>query len=132
MRDGLATDRIAAAKAFRAWMVWLLPHIDAELLALSRQLASITGNDEARLETSKILLLWSTELFYRFALEADIVSQSYYQSAICEATQVFENLLSAQAKRSAVFKTAYPRAIFAGISSKAIITERFISYHARS
>ena len=80
-------------------MVWLLPHIDAELLALSRQLASITGNDEARLETSKILLLWSTELFYRFALEADIVSQSYYQSAICEATQVFENLLSAQAKK---------------------------------
>jgi len=109
MRDGLATDRIAAAKAFRAWMVWLLPHIDAELLALSRQLASITGNDEARLETSKILLLWSTELFYRFALEADIVSQSYYQSAICEATQVFENLLSAQAKKVSCIQNSVPQ-----------------------
>lgn len=109
MCDGLATDRTAAAKAFRAWMIWLLPHMNAELLALDRQLASITGNDEARLKTSKILLLWSTELFYRFALEEDIVSHSYYQSAICEATQVFENLLSAQAKKVGHIQDSAPQ-----------------------
>lgn len=109
MYGGLATDRGAAAKAFRAWIIWLLPHVDAELLSLSRQLASITGNDEARLETSKILLLWSAELFYRFALEADIVSQSYYQSAIREAAQIFENLLSAQAKKVSHIQDSAPQ-----------------------
>ena len=99
MRGGLPTARMAAAKAFRAWMIWLLPHIDSELQVLSRQLASLTSCDDARLEISKLLLLWSTELFYRFVLETDIISQSYYQSAIRAAEQVFESLLSAQAKK---------------------------------
>ena len=80
-------------------MIWLLPHIDSELQVLSRQLASLTSCDDARLEISKLLLLWSTELFYRFVLETDIISQSYYQSAIRAAEQVFESLLSAQAKK---------------------------------
>lgn len=109
MCGGLATDRTAAAKAFRAWMIWLLPHIDTELLTLSRQLASITGNNEARLETSKILLLWSTELFYRYALETGIIDQSYYQSAIHEAAQIFEKLLSAQLKKVSCIQNSAPQ-----------------------
>lgn len=109
MYGGLATDRTAAAKVFRAWMIWLLPHIDAELLTLSRQLASITGNNEARLDTSKILLLWSAELFYRYALETDIVDQSYYQSAIHETAQIFEKLLSAQLKKVSRIQNSAPQ-----------------------
>lgn len=109
MRGGLATDRTAVAKAFQAWMIWLLPHIDTELLSLKHQLASITGNNEARLETSKILLLWSTELFYRFTLETDIVDQLYYQSAIRETAQIFEKLLSAQSKKVSRIQSNAPQ-----------------------
>lgn len=109
MNGGVATDRTAAATAFRAWMIWLLPHLDAELLTLSRQLSSITGNEEGRLETSKMLLLWSAELFYRFALETDIVDQVYFRSVICEASKIFETLLASQAKKVSRIQCAPPR-----------------------
>lgn len=109
MDGGVATDRIAAATTFRAWMIWLLPHLDVELLTLSRQLSSIPGNDEARLETTKTLLLWSTELFYRFMLEIDIVDHLYYQSAVCEASKIYEKLLASQAKKVNRIQCSPPR-----------------------
>ena len=99
MRSGSPTDRETIANVFRAWMIWLLPHLDAELSALKNQLNSISGNYEARLETAKILLLWSTELFFRFTQEAGIVDQGYYQSAVNTASRIFEKLLAMQAEK---------------------------------
>ena len=91
------SDRADAATAFREWMLWLLSHLDTELDALKKRLKEIHSGEHVRLEATKILLLWTTELFYRFALEQDFIGEDYYHGAMDQAEKIFDSLLTAQA-----------------------------------
>lgn len=96
MTGGCESDRADAATAFRTWMLWLLPHLDDELNSLKLILSKINGGEEARLETSTALLLWTVELFYRFLLEEDVVDKGYYDSILRAAKSIFGQLMEDQ------------------------------------
>lgn len=91
-------NRIDAANTFRAWIRWLMPHFDEEIGNLKTKLSDSKGGETARLDASLILLDWVNELLFRFALESEIISKEYYDSAIKIGHQQFALLLKTQAQ----------------------------------
>lgn len=96
MTGGEESDRVKAAITFRAWIRWLLPRFDEEIGDLRKRLSLINGGAEARLETTKALLNWASELFFRFALSRDIIDEDFCKSAIRVSASVFERLIGHQ------------------------------------
>ena len=112
MTGGQASDRADAAVTFRAWMTWLLPHLDDELESLKNLLAQLQGGEDARLQTTHILLSWVVELFYRFAMKVGITDLEYYESSLQAAKRVFDELLKLQARQVRLIQTEAPRGNF--------------------
>ena len=64
---------------------------------------------DVRLESTKVLFFWTTELFYRFAWEEDFIEEIYYRGILDRAEEVFGDLLAAQAAKVARIQDTPPR-----------------------
>ena len=92
----LEATRADAATTFYLWIKWLLPHFDEAISNLKMKLNEITGSETARFQVSWLLLSWVNELFFRYALEKEIVSEKYYKSAVQRGNKIFEDILRKQ------------------------------------
>lgn len=95
----LKMSRSDAATAFRAWIRWLLPRFDNELASLAEKILQNKGDENARINTTKIILNFVNELFFRFALEMDIVDRDYYESMLEIGERRFSNILDIQSQK---------------------------------
>lgn len=131
MTGGQVSDRANAAGAFRAWITWLMPHLDEELNQLGKRLAALPGGKTARTDTTKALLRWATELFFRFALEEKVIDRGLYSSALQVTSRVFDSLLDAQERRVSQIQIPPPEGNLSWYILKAYRGEEFLVVSSR-
>lgn len=127
----LHATRADAANAFRAWIKWLLPHFDEEIANLKEKFSNSEGGETARLNASLILLDWVNELFFRFALDLEIVDGEYYESAIKVGHRQFELLLKTQAQEVQRIQSNSPKGNFSWCILKAYNAGEFHTVNSR-
>lgn len=99
LRDGDVNARSIAATAYRAWLQWFLSHANEQFQLLEHACKQAASVEQARLQTTQILLLWVLTSFYQFALERKIIKESYFRSAIQYTDYALKTILEEQKKR---------------------------------
>jgi len=127
----LHATRADVANTFRAWIKWLLPHFDDEIANLKERLSNNESSKTARLNASLILLDWVNELFFRFALELEIIGRDYYDSAIEVGHQQFNLLLKTQEKEVQRIQNDSPKGNFSWYILNAYNAKKFRIVNSR-
>lgn len=96
IRGGVPADRMVAATVFGGWMSWLLPQVDKRVEELRRRIEALSSEEQARIETTKVLLMWVLELFYDYAQDRGSIGKEYHLRAMKEVSFVVNKLLDVQ------------------------------------
>lgn len=108
MTGGQPSDRIAAAAAFRAWMLWLLPQLDERPAQLKAALETLPGSHTARLDTTEVLMNWISTQFLEFAVSQKYLSISAMKSFAANASKTFRIIKEHQADIARQLNTPAP------------------------
>lgn len=109
LRNGTPEDRTVAATAFRAWVQWFLPRLEQQFTLLYQRRASEPPVEQARLQTTYLLMHWVLTSFYQFARERGVIGEVFFQSAVQSAKETLLQILQVQADLTAKGSQSAPK-----------------------